>query len=51
MLSPDLIHGDAARADVQQQRELLHAEIKRHGKNGHDGKPCPASVRERYLRN
>jgi hypothetical protein len=42
-LSPDLIHGDDERAEVQQQREALHTEIKRHKAKGHGGKPCPAA--------
>ena len=42
LLSPDLVHGDEARAEVQQQRENLYAEIK-HRAKGHDGKPCPAA--------
>ena len=28
LLSPDLIHGDEERAEVQQRRESLYAEIK-----------------------
>ena len=43
MLSPDLVHGDAERAEVQSQRETLYAEIKHHRSKGHDGKPCPAA--------
>jgi hypothetical protein len=27
LLSPDLVHGDEERAEVQQQRETLYAEI------------------------
>ena len=30
LLSPDLVHGDGERAEVQQQRENLYAEIKHH---------------------
>src|SRR2546429_3830674 len=30
LLSPDLVHGDEERAEVQQQRESLYAEIKHH---------------------
>jgi hypothetical protein len=41
-LSPELVHGDEVRADVQQRREILYTEIKRHRKKGHDGKRCPA---------
>ena len=43
LLSPDLVHGDEERAEVQQQRENLYAEIKHHRAKGHDGKPCPAA--------
>lgn len=43
LLSPDLVHGDEERAEVQQQRENLYAEIKHHRAKGHEGKPCPAS--------
>src|SRR5438876_6211738 len=30
LLSPDLVHGDEERAEVQQQRENLYIEIKHH---------------------
>jgi len=43
LLSPDLVHGDEERAQVQQQRENLYAEIKHHRAKGHKGKPCPAA--------
>jgi hypothetical protein len=43
LLSPDLVHGDKERADVQEQRESLYAEIKHHRAKGHEGKPCPAA--------
>jgi hypothetical protein len=43
LLSPDLVHGDEEREEVQQQRESLYAEIKHHRSKGHDGKPCPAA--------
>ena len=43
LLSPDLVHGDGERAEVQQQRENLYAEIKHHRARGHEGKPCPAA--------
>jgi hypothetical protein len=43
LLSPDLVHGDEDRAEVQQQRENLYAEIKHHRAKGHEGKPCPAA--------
>ena len=43
LLSPDLVHGDKERAEVQQQRENLYTEIKHHRAKGHEGKPCPAA--------
>jgi len=43
LLSPDLVHGDEERAEVQQRRENLYAEIKHHRAKGHEGKPCPAA--------
>jgi hypothetical protein len=43
LLSPNLVHGDKERAEVQQQRENLYAEIKHHRVKGHDGKPCLAA--------
>ena len=43
LLSPDLVHGDGERAEVQQQRENLYAEIKHHRAKGDEGKPCPAA--------
>ena len=45
LLSPDLVHGDEDRAEVQQQRENLYAEIKQHRAKGHQGKPCHAARR------
>ena len=42
-LSPDLVHGDEERAEVQERRESLYAEIKHHRAKGHEGKPCPAA--------
>jgi hypothetical protein len=42
-LSPDLVHGDEEREEVQRQRESLYAEIKHHRAKGHKGKPCPAA--------
>jgi hypothetical protein len=44
-LSPDLLHSAQARAEVQEQREGLQVEIKRHRAKGHEGKPCPAIQR------
>jgi hypothetical protein len=43
LLSPDLVHGDEERSEVQQQRENLYTEIKHHRAKGHEGKPCPAA--------
>ena len=43
LLSPDLVHGDKERAEVQQRRESLYAEIRHHRAKGHEGKPCPAA--------
>ena len=43
LLSPNLVHGDEERAEVQLQRENLYAELKHHRAKGHDGKPCPAA--------
>src|SRR5205085_3503497 len=45
LLSPDLVNGDKERAEVQQRRESLYAEIKHHRAKGHEGKPCPAARR------
>jgi hypothetical protein len=44
-LSPALLHSEQAREEVQQQRENLYVEIKRHRAKGHQGKPCPAVQR------
>jgi hypothetical protein len=44
-LSPGLLHSEEARQKVQQQRETLYVEIKRHRAKGHEGKPCPAVQR------
>jgi hypothetical protein len=42
-LSPSSLHSEQARAEVQERRESLYVEIKRHREKGHDGKPCPAA--------
>lgn len=42
-LSPDLLHSEQARAEVQERRESLYVEIKQHRAKGHEGKPCPAA--------
>ena len=47
-LSPDLLHSEQARAEVQERRESLYVEIKRHRAKGHEGKPCPAVQRLPY---
>ena len=44
-LSPSLLHSEQAREEVQQQRENLYVEIKRHRAKGHGGKPCQAVQR------
>jgi len=46
-LSPALLRSEQARAEVQEERQRLYVEIKRHRAKGHDGKPCPATQRER----
>jgi hypothetical protein len=43
VLSPDLVHGDEERAEVQLERENLYAELKHLRAKEHDGKPCPAA--------
>ena len=45
-LSPALLHSEKARAAVQERRQELYVEIKRHRAKGHDGKSCPAVRRE-----
>ena len=50
-LSPALLHGEQARAEVQERRESLYVEIKRHRAKGHEGKPCPAVQRQTYSSN
>ena len=49
-LSPALLHSAQAREEVQQQRETLYVEIKRHRAKGHQGKPCPAVQHFPYRR-
>ena len=44
-LSPHLLQGEKARAEVQERRESLYVEIKLHRAKGHQGKPCPAAQR------
>lgn len=43
MLSAAWLPSEQARAQVQEQRQELFAEIKLHRAKGHDGKPCPAA--------
>jgi len=50
-LSPALLHSEQARAEVQERRESLYVEIKRHRAKGHKGKPCPAVQRLPYSSN
>ena len=50
-LSPALLHSQQARTEVQERRESLYAEIKRHRAKGHEGKPCPAAQRLPYSSN
>ena len=44
-LSPAWLNSEQARAEVQERREALYVEIKRHRAKGHEGKPCPAIQR------
>jgi hypothetical protein len=50
-LSPALLHRQQARAEVQERRESLYVEIKRHRAKGHEGKPCPAAQHLPYSSN
>ena len=50
-LSPAWLHSQQARAVVQERRESLYVEIKRHRAKGHEGKPCPAAQRVPYSSN
>ena len=50
-LSPALLHSEQARAEVQERRESLYVEIKRHRAKGHYGKPCPAAQHLPYSSN
>jgi hypothetical protein len=42
-LSTSFLHSQQARAEVQERRESLYVDIKRHRAKGHEGKPCPAA--------
>jgi hypothetical protein len=44
-LSTVFLHSQQARAEVQERRESLYVDIKRHRAKGHEGKPCPAAQR------
>ena len=44
MLNVAWLPSEQARAQVQERRQELCAEIKLHGAKGHDGKPCPARL-------
>jgi len=47
-LSTAFLHSQQARAEVQEHRESLYIDIKRHRAKGHEGKPCPAAQRVPY---
>ena len=42
-LSAAFLRSEVARAEVQELREALYIEIKRHRAKGHEGKRCPAA--------
>ena len=44
-LSPTVVRSEQAKGEVQQQREELYVEIRRHRAKGHHGKPCPSVQR------
>ena len=46
-LSPTFVHSSEERAEVQERREILHIDLKRHKMKGHEGKACPAAVAQR----
>lgn len=50
-LSTSFLHSQHARAEVQERRESLYVDIKRHRAKGHEGKPCPAAQRVPYRSN
>ena len=50
-LSTSFVHSPQARAEVQERRETLHVDIKRHRAKGHEGKPCPAAQYRPYRSN
>ena len=43
-LSPNWVRDELERELIQERRETLQVEIKRHRKKGHDGKGCPSFV-------
>ena len=47
-LSPALLQSQQAQEEVQERRESLYVEIRRHRAKGHAGKPCPAVQRLPY---
>jgi hypothetical protein len=47
-LSPALLSSEQARAAVQERRQELYVELKRHRAKGHSGKSCPAIERVQY---
>jgi hypothetical protein len=49
-LSTAFLRSQQARAEVQERRETLYVDIKRHRAKGHEGKPCPAAQRLLYSR-
>ncbi len=49
-LSTTFLHSPQARAEVQERRETLYVDIKRHRAKGHEGKPCPAAQHLRQAR-
>jgi len=50
-LSPAWLHNQQARAVVQERRESLYVELKRHRAKGHEGKSCPAAQHVPYNSN
>jgi hypothetical protein len=41
-LNPNWVRSEEAREKIQQRRETLQVEIKRHRAKGHDGQRCPS---------
>jgi hypothetical protein len=42
LLSPELVYGEERRAEIEERRQVLIAEIKQHRRKGHNGNACPA---------